>query len=228
MTEICAILPLKAFEHAKSRLSPVLSAGERTELARLMAVDSLRTLAAVSAVDRVVVAGQSDAHAALADEFGYGYIVDDPALDVSANVLRAVRIAVTPCTATLLYIAADLPLLRPDDVDALLASHRDGLTICRAVRDNGTNALLATPPALACFSFGSGSATRHAVAVRAAGSNVQVLDLPAFERDLDEPGDLTWIAAHGGFGTAVDYLVRSGCFRREAVWPAASLAFPRS
>lgn len=228
MSEVCAILPLKAFEHAKSRLSPALSAAERAELARLMALDSLRTLSAVPAIDRVVIAGQSHAHAALADEFECDYIADDPALDVSENVLRAAGLAVTPRTATLLYIAADLPLVRPGDVNALLASHRSGLTVCRAIRDNGTNALLATPPALACFCFGSGSAARHAVAARAAGANVRIRDLPAFQRDLDEPGDLPWIFGQGDRGAAVAYLRQSGAFRREAAWPATSLAFPRS
>src|SRR5690606_14573845 len=142
-----------------------------------MALDTLRALSAVPEIERTVVAGQCAEHAALASAFGYEFVEDDPALDVSANLQRAVQIAVTPRTTTVLYVAADLPLLRAEDLRDLLARHREGLTICRASRDNGTNAIVATPPGLIRFSFGSDSANRHAEAARSAGAQVRILDI---------------------------------------------------
>ncbi len=224
MSDICTILPLKAFGRAKSRLCPVLSAAERLRLSRLMAEDALRTLAAEPLVGHIVIAGQEPAHAELAAAHGCEYIEDDPSLDVSANVTRAVQATAVARGATLFYVAADLPLLTPGDIGALLARPFAGLTICRAARDNGTNGLLAAPAAAATFDFGSGSAARHAATARASGWPVRIVDIAGFRRDVDEPADLAWFCTHGTGGAALDYLNRSGIAARFTETPAASLA----
>lgn len=224
MKAACTIIPLKAFGRSKTRLSPVLSPAERAILARLMAVDVLRTLTAVPEVERVLVAGEAADHAGLAAEFGCDFLEDDPALDVSGNVARAAGLAAAGAE-TLLYLPADLPLLTVGDLRGLFARHRGGLTLCRAGRDNGTNAMLASPPAAASFSFGSDSADRHTAAARAAGWPVTVLDVAAFDRDIDEPGDLRWLCRHGRAGATVGWLERAGFAARFATAPPlASLA----
>lgn len=224
MTTTCTIVPLKAFDRSKTRLLPVLSATERATIARLMAQDVLRTLAAAPEVDRVLIAGQTVDHAELAAEFGCDFVLDDPGLDVSGNVARAARLAATAGTEALLYLPADLPLLRTSDLRKLFTLHRGGLTLCRAQRDNGTNALLVSPPTAASFSFGSDSADRHAAAARAAGLPVRVLDIAAFRRDLDEPQDLEWLCRHGRRGATAAYVHRCGFARRFG--HAAPLASP--
>lgn len=213
MKAACTIIPLKAFGRSKTRLSPVLSPGERATLARLMAIDLLRTLTAVPEVERVLIAGVAADHAGLAADFGCEFIEDDPALDVSANVARAAA-AAAAIAETLLYLPADLPLLTVRDLRDLFARHGGGLTLCRAGRDNGTNAMLASPPAAASFSFGSDSADRHAAAARAAGWPVTVLDVAAFHRDIDEPGDLRWLCRHGRTGATAGWLDRAGLTTR--------------
>lgn len=224
MRELITILPLKAFDRAKARLSGVLSPAERSCLARLMAVDVLRTLCAVPEIDGVLIAGQDDEHAALAADFGCDFIGDDPALNVSANVARATQAAIVSEAGTLLYLAADLPLLTVPDVQALIVRNWPGLTLCRALRDNGTNAILASPPAAANFSFGSNSAERHAAAARAAGWPVRVLDIPAFQRDLDEPSDLAWLCRCGSSGSAARYVRDAGVAARLVEVALASAA----
>lgn len=221
MTNTCTILPLKRFDHSKTRLSAVLSPLERATIARLMAIDVLRTLAAVPEIDRVLVAGRAADHAALAADFGCDFIEDDPALDVSGNVARAAGMA---GSGILFYLPADLPLLTAADISRLFAQHRRGLTICRASRDNGTNAMLASPPAAASFAFGSGSAVRHAAAARRGGWPVRVVDVAGFHRDIDEPADLAWFCRHGTSGATLDYVDRAGIAARFATTPATSLA----
>lgn len=210
MATICTIIPLKAFDQSKTRLRPVLSAPERATIARLMAIDVLRTVTVVPEVNRVLIAGQTVDHAQLAAEFGCDFVDDDPTLDVSGNVARAAGIATAEGAETLLYLPADLPLLTRRDISKLFELHCGGITICRAPRDNGTNALLASPAAAASFSFGSGSADRHTAAARAAGRPVNVLDIAAFARDIDEPADLEWLCRHGQSGGTAAYVQRSG------------------
>lgn len=225
MRETCTILPLKAFGKAKSRLSSILSIAERATIARLMAMDVLQALSAVPEAGRIVIAGQGAEHTRLAAQFHCDFVEDDPALDVSENVARAARLPTVAHAETLFYLPADLPLLTARDIHALLAQNGEGLTLCRASRDGGTNAMLATPPVAASFSFGSHSAGRHAAAARAAGWPVSVLDIAAFQRDIDEPRDLAWLCRHGLSGATVEYVRHANFEARLADSPLAALAY---
>jgi 2-phospho-L-lactate/phosphoenolpyruvate guanylyltransferase len=209
MSGTCAIVPVKAFYKAKSRLQSVLTGSQRATIARLMAVDVLSALRAVPEVDRVLVVCQGKEQAALAREHKCEYLIDDPRLDVSANVERAARLPSIASASTLLVIPADLPLLRPADIRALLAGDEGGMTICRALRDGGTNAMMVSPPDNVTFSFGSNSAQRHAAAARLLELRVRIIDHAAFQRDIDVPADLLWVSRYGQSGETVNYLQRS-------------------
>jgi 2-phospho-L-lactate guanylyltransferase (CobY/MobA/RfbA family) len=60
------------------------------------------------------------------------------------------------------------------------------------------------------FSLGSGSAARHASAAKAERTRVEIVDDPAFQRDVDVPQDLAWLCRIGINCTTVDYLRETG------------------
>ncbi len=190
MSKTWAVLPVKAFDRAKSRLSSVLASTQRESVARLMATDVLRALSSTPEIDRILVVGQGPEQEELARRFDCDYANDDPTLDVSANLTRIAQMPEIQSAKILLLVAADLPGLCSKDFVRILLGHEEGVTICRAVRDGGTNAFIATMPQQVKFSFGAGSAKRHALAARAAGQKVSVLDDTAFQRDIDTPDDL--------------------------------------
>ncbi|MEX2123520.1 MAG: 2-phospho-L-lactate guanylyltransferase [Woeseia sp.] len=226
MIDTCAIVPVKAFDRAKSRLASVLTTPQRAIIARLMAIDVLRALCAVAEIGRVVVMGQGEQQARLASDYGCDYLADDPDLDVSGNVTRATRLLPMAEAGTLLILSADLPTLTARDIRALLGESESegGVLICRALRDGGTNALLASPAVRLTFSFGSGSAQRHAKAARAVGERVRIMDNVAFRRDIDVPADLAWLSRNGKSGEAIDYLRNSGLAARLAQQLPESMA----
>lgn len=210
MRETWAILPVKSFERAKTRLRPVLAETQCASIARLMAIDALDTLTSVAAIDRILVLGQGAGQSELARTYGCDYANDRPALSISQNldvVLRLPRIAAGGCA---LYIPADMPQVTPDDIATLLSRKKRGLTICRAIRDGGSNAMVASPPRGMHFSLGSGSAARHASAAMARRIPVEIIDEPAFERDIDVPRDLAWLCTTGARGRTLDYLRETG------------------
>ena len=88
---------------------------------------------------------------------------------------------------------ADLPAVGPNDIDQLLAGHLAGITLAPAAKDNGTNALVCSPPDVIPFRFGRFSAARHAAVAAAAGTPIRVVRGSAFDRDLDRPADLEWL-----------------------------------
>jgi len=223
MSGTLAVLPIKAFSRAKSRLATVLAVNECECIARHMATDVLRTLADAPGIDRILVLGQGAEQKALAERFGCDYASDDPTLDISANLSRLTQLLEIQSATQLLIVPADMPLLRSEDFVQLLRGHEHGVTICRASRDGGTNVFLATPPKHVTFSFGSGSAKRHTAAARAVGYKVTVIDDVAFQRDIDTPEDLQWLCRQDSSCDTAKFLLEAGVANRLSdLTPAAA------
>jgi 2-phospho-L-lactate/phosphoenolpyruvate guanylyltransferase len=92
----------------------------------------------------------------------------------------------------LLVLPADLPLLDPEDVRAVLGETREkpSVVISPDRARAGTNALLLRPPDALPFSFGQGSYEAHLRAARERGLDVRVCERPHLSFDLDTAGDL--------------------------------------
>jgi 2-phospho-L-lactate guanylyltransferase (CobY/MobA/RfbA family) len=87
---------------------------------------------------------------------------------------------------------ADLPLLAPDDVRALVAAlDRAPLVLAPDRRDRGTNAFAVSPPDRIATCFGSEvSFARHVARARQSGIPVAIHRSEGVAFDLDSPGDL--------------------------------------
>ena len=84
-------------------------------------------------------------------------------------------------------ISADLPLLRAEEVEELLAATPErGIAIARAL-DGGTNAVAMRPPGLVRTRFGE---PRSSAVHAALGVPHVVVDLPGLAFDVDTPEDL--------------------------------------
>jgi 2-phospho-L-lactate guanylyltransferase len=120
-----------------------------------------------------------------------GYEVwDDRGLAWNDALATAIAEVVTaPLVAV---ISADLPLIRADDVEELLAATPErGIAIARAL-DGGTNAVAMRPPGVVRTHFGEpGSAAVHA----SLGVPHVVVDLPGLAFDVDTPDDLARMQA---------------------------------
>ena len=125
MSKTCAILPVKAFDRAKTRLSSVLASTQRENVARLMATDVLRALSSTPEIDRILLLGQGPEQEELARRFNCAYENDDPALDVSANVTRIARMPEIQSAKTFLLVASDLPSLCSKDFARILRGHEE-------------------------------------------------------------------------------------------------------
>jgi len=190
-----AVLPIKTFSRAKHRLSDGVGAPDRRELAEAMAGDVLEALAAVEALDGVVVVTAEPVAAAAARAIGADVVHDDREAGQSVAAAAGVRSAVSGGAERALLVPGDCPALDPGEVGALLARPvRPSVVIVPDRHGSGTNALLLTPPAAIAPSFGPGSFARHASRGRTAGLPVKVADVPSLGLDVDTAGDLEALA----------------------------------
>ncbi|MGV3652813.1 MAG: 2-phospho-L-lactate guanylyltransferase [Noviherbaspirillum sp.] len=187
-----AVVPVKPFAQAKTRLAPVLAPAGRALLARAMLEDVLAALAASPALAGIlVVTGDADAEA-IARLAGAEVLADRLNDGITAAVAAAARhLALAGCGG-MLVVPADLPLLTPEDVELVARAHRGSpaVTMVAASNDGGTNALACSPPDAMAFSYGNGSFRRHWNEAESRGIAPRLLRLPRFGLDIDRPEDL--------------------------------------
>lgn len=180
------VLPVKGSAAAKSRLEPVL-APWRSDLASAFAADTVAAAAGARAVGRVVVVTDHAPPLPVGRRAAVE-LVADPARGMNAAVRAGIRWAAGAGHVRVAVLTADLPALRPDELDAALAvADHVPLGVVADAEYVGTTLLTATSPVLLEPRFGPGSYARH----RAAGAvEIDATQWPGLRRDVDLPEHL--------------------------------------
>ena len=213
MTEVWALVPAKCPAQAKSRLRSVLLPDECALLSKAMLRDVLAALKAADTVDSVAVLTDDDDVAGFVEATGH-HVIRDESDNLCTSLDHAAAELARRGAGTLLVLPADMPTLSSADIDSLVQRHSSGLSLCPAIRDGGTNALICSPPDAVPFCFGVQSAARHLDVAAARGLPAARLALPAFFRDIDLPDDLIWLNAQTAGAHTQEYLRRSGLSAR--------------
>ena len=194
MSGVWALLPFKGAEGAKRRLAPVLTVSEREGLVLAMVRDVLDALTASASLAGVLVVSRDPIAQALAQEFGAD-VYADTANDLSGAVCEASRHAQSHFSASgTLFVPGDVPLIRPHDVDAVLADH-DRVTLVPDAYDVGTNAAASSPPNAFEYLFDGKSFKPHIASAQRAGIEARIVRRTAFGLDVDTIAELIEVAA---------------------------------
>lgn len=189
-----AILPVKRFPAAKTRLGDALGQPTRRALAAAMAEDVLGALAEVSAISWTLVVTAEEQVAAAARQIGAGVVADFDEQGQSSAVARGIARALELGAERVLCVPGDCPSLVAGEVEELLGSPpRAGAREVVIVPDRhgtGTNALLLTPPGVIAPSFGPGSCERHRRLAGQARAGCRLAHPPSLLLDVDTGADL--------------------------------------
>ena len=170
------LVPLKRLTVAKSRLSAALPPPDRANLMRELLARVLSVIDAAGFRRVTVVTSEPLTGVERWDDGGLPW--NEALAAATAEIVSAEVVAI---------VSADLPLLAPHEVRALVeATPERGIAIARAL-DGGTNAVSMRPPGLVRTRFGEpGSAAVHA----SLGVPSVMVDLPGLAFDVDTPADL--------------------------------------
>ena len=187
-----AIVPVKPLRRGKSRLAEVLTQDERADLNRRLLVHTLETLTAIPEIEHVLVVSRDPGALALARDHGARTVQENGTPQLNVALARATILAKNYATRGVLIVPADLPLLTPEDVRAMLEKVKAPPVVVVAPdrHREGTNALLVCPAGLIEYDFGPGSFQRHCNRALQAGARLEVCDLPSLALDVDLPEDL--------------------------------------
>lgn len=194
---IWAVIPVKDFGSAKTRLASVLTPSLRAGLAKAMYLDTLSAVCKAREVDRIAVVTNDASARETAAKFG-AVCVNDPEEGLNAALDAGRAAARSQGGEAVLVLPADLPSLHPDDVAKIIAVYREtgGAVVVPDHEEDGTNALL-VPSALELpYSYGQGSFRKHVNLIQIGGNVATVLKMERVACDCDLPADIERVLAN--------------------------------
>ena len=197
-----ALVPVKEFTRAKSRLHPYLGAKQCALLAREMLQMVLSSLSRTDAIDSILVLSRDAAAEPIAKRFGAQFAREkedaaglNDALNYGANLCWTARAEKT------LVVPSDIPMLRTSDITQILHASADGCAvICHDRHNSGTNALLLHRSNSIDFCYGPGSFWRHRQEFDKKKIKATTVDLPHISFDIDTADDFEDLASFGDNG----------------------------
>ena len=191
------IVPVKRLDNSKLRLVGVLTPAQRRQLSLCMLEDILDTLDRAAPVSGVTVAScDTDV---IRRARGQGAEVLDTGADsgYAADALKGIEHVSGKDVDKTLIIPADVPELEERDLVYLDRSHRQGVTLCPAASDGGTNGLVFTPPLAMDLVYGENSFDGFRREAEQRQLPLRIARPSGLARDIDRPEDLSALMRQG-------------------------------
>ena len=191
-----ALLPAKPLALAKSRLAPHVNQDDRVSLSYAMFQDVLECLCRAPSVDAAAVVTADRRLLELARRTGALAIDEERPRGLNGAAALGTARCVDRGATSVLIVLSDLPLLTPEEVDALYVDLPSGphVRLVRSHEGLGTNALLRMPPWAISTRFGGRSYQDHVAAAADAEVACSSVDLPGLAFDIDTIDDLRELA----------------------------------
>lgn len=202
------LVPVKNLANAKQRLASILDQPSRTQLAHTMLLDVLEALDAWKNRPEVGIVTSDPFARELAAHFHFTVIHDPNNISETDAIETATRYCVSRGIDHTLVIPGDIPLIQASELQAILqAAPEQGSVLVPAADGRGTNAAFRRPAGLFPLRFGNDSLKPHFAAAKATNLPCVVLSFPGIGLDVDNPSDLSRLAAAPG-DTRAQRLIR--------------------
>ncbi len=193
------VLPIKNPEHAKERLADLLSPEQRRALAWALIEQTFVFFKGFTSVAHVLVVTDSPRVAGRAEEEGFAVLKEERPEGETAAVKNATAWSMKNGFASQVVIPGDMAELDAGEFRRLLSHDRPdpSVILCPATGDDGTNAILTTPPDVLTHRFGNRSFPDYLEQARAKDIPCTVLRLKSLVLDLDTPDDVRAFLRNG-------------------------------
>jgi len=188
-----AIVPVKSFEYAKTRLSSLLDSDDRATLSSLMLQDTLQILSAAQSLNEVVIVSSDNRAQELAMKYGAKILREEREEGVNSAVALADRYSVEKAAEATIVIPHDLPLLSKTDIEEsykMALEESRCIVITPSLRYDGTNMLLRKPACVIGTSYDNDSYNTHINTAIKLGIPVKRLLSTRLMHDIDTPQDI--------------------------------------
>lgn len=194
--KIVAIIPVKTFSKAKTRLN--LSLNQREDLCRLMLEEVLATISNTKNIDKIIVVSKDEEALKLTKKFAVKEIFDDDESGVNHAVSLADSYLENLEWDTSIVFPQDIPFIQSEDIENLILFQKSpqSVLIVPSRRFDGTNALLRRPHNLMKTHYDEDSYKIHLEVGKSLTSNTSLILLRRIMLDVDNQDDLKFLLSH--------------------------------
>ncbi len=152
--------------------------------------DVLTAIRGVTVFEGVLLVSRSKRAQVLARDFDTNAFMESAGSDHSRAVTEGNRYLEERYRAECsLVISSDVPRVTAEDIHRIIEGH-DRVTLVPNASDEGTNAVLTSPPNAINYHFGHKSLMQHVASAQATGISPSIVRLSNLAHDIDSPHDL--------------------------------------
>ena len=191
--KIAAIIPVKTFSRAKTRLN--LSLDQKLKLCEIMLEEVVSTISNCKKIDKIVIVSKDESAIKLTKKFGAIDIFDNEESGVNHAVSLADEYLEQKDYDASVVFPQDIPFLQEVDIENLLSFKKSpkSVLIVPSRRFDGTNALFRTPVNLMETHYDEDSYKIHLEVGKSLTSNTSLLLLRRIMMDVDNHEDLEFL-----------------------------------
>lgn len=201
---VWAVVPVKPLLRAKSRLADVLTPNERSQLAEEMLRRTLDVVGNMQEVAGTLVVSRDSHVLSISRDMGANTVQESGTPELNNALMRATQVLGGWRAGAVLILPADIPLINAEELAEIIMMGQRARTVVLAPdsHEDGTNVLLARPPAAFSYAYGPQSYQRHQQLARLAQMDVKLYTSDRLALDIDTPED--W-ALYQGYVAAGQY-----------------------
>jgi len=185
-----ALIPINDFSESLSRLSEHLDRNQRRELTQILATQIFEALYPIQSIEKIIVLSNEIEWLKSFENQKITLLKDPEIKKLKAKITYAANWIQNQGVEQMLYLSVDLPFVQETDIGKFIAEHQGGLSIVKAHKENGTNALILDLPTTLEFQFGVNSFDKHLTTAKEQKINTNIVEIKNLSLDIDTWGDL--------------------------------------
>ncbi len=191
--KIAAIIPVKTFSKAKTRLD--LSPKQVEELCMVMLEEVLHILSISPQIERTIMVTKEEKAIEIGEKFNTVTIIDEKEESVNSAVALADRYLLENNFDASIVLPQDIPFIKTQDIDFMLKykMHPNFAIIVPSRRFDGTNALARMPVDLMETHYDEDSYKIHMNTAKTHTLNVAMVFVKRIMWDVDNNEDLRFL-----------------------------------
>ena len=190
---IGAIIPVKTFSRAKTRLS--LSPEKTGQICRLMLESVLKSVTNCDVIEKTVLVSKDEDALLIGKKFGAHGIYDESEQGVNSAVLLADKYFSQEGFDGTMVFPQDIPLMEPEDIRMLyqMRNSERCVLVVPSRKFDGTNALFRTPPSVMETHYDEDSYKIHLNTAEKRSASSALVLIRRMMLDIDDQSDLKFI-----------------------------------
>ena len=194
--QVAAIIPVKTFSNAKSRLG--ISQGKTEQLCKIMLEQVLESVSQSKIIAKTILVSKDESALQIGKRFDTVQIFEDNERGVNHAVSLADRYLIENGFDTSVVFPQDIPLMQPQDITNLIRfqTMKTSLLVVPSRKFDGTNALVRTPVDVIETHYDEDSYKIHLTTGKSRGISTSFVLISRIMWDVDNKSDLEFIMSN--------------------------------